>query len=84
MNEEIETQLKIADIMRNGIKADNSSTTKINTGDVVVKLNNNNKSIFEIGNIKIYNIKRFNWFNRLMFKLVFGIKIKKIKDSDKE
>lgn len=31
-----------------------------------------------IGNITIYNIKKFNWFRRLMFKLVFGIKIEKI------
>ena len=52
----------------------------IATGDIVIKLNNNdNKSILEIGNIKIYNTKKFNWLNRLMFRLFFGIKITNIK-----
>lgn len=37
-------------------------------------------SIIIIGNMKIRNIKKFNWFNRLMFKLIFGIKIKNIKE----
>ena len=53
--------------------------TGICTGDVVINLNENNKSILEIGNLKIYNTKKFNWFNRLMFKIVFGINIKKMK-----
>lgn len=76
--EDIETQQKIAEITKNSLKLDNSLTTKITTGDVVIKLNDNSKSILEIGNIKIYNIKKFNWFNRLMFKLFFGIKIEKV------
>ncbi len=62
-----------------GITTSEDMISKINTGDVVIRLNNNNKSILEIGNIKIYNIKKFNWFHRLMIKLVFGIKIKNIK-----
>ena len=77
--EDIEIQNKIADIAKKSIKIDNYIPSKIATGDVVIKLSDNNKSILEIGNIKVYNIKKFNWFNRLMFKLVFGIKIKKIK-----
>lgn len=36
-------------------------------------------SILIIGNIKIRNTKKFNWFKRVMFKLVFGIKIENIK-----
>lgn len=56
-------------------------SNNLTTGEVVIKLNENSKSILEIGNIKVYNIKKFNWFNRIMFKLVFGIKIKNIKDE---
>lgn len=37
-------------------------------------------STLTIGNVKVNNIKKFNWFNRLMFKLVFGIKIENIKE----
>lgn len=81
--EEIETQIKIADIMKSNIRADESLMTKMITGDVVIRLNDNNKSILEIGNIKLYNIKKFNWFHRIMFKLVFGIKIENIKEEIK-
>ena len=56
-------------------------SNNLTTGEAVVKLNENSKSILEIGNSKVYNIKKFNWFNRLMFKLVFEIKIKNIKDE---
>jgi len=38
------------------------------------------KSIFTIGNMRIRNTKRFNWFHRLMLKLVFGIKIENLKE----
>ena len=38
-------------------------------------------SIFTIGNIRIKNTKKINWFNRLMFKMLFGIKIEKIKEK---
>lgn len=34
------------------------------------------------GNIHIYFDKKFNWFNRLMLRLVFGLDIKNVKDSD--
>lgn len=64
--EDIETQQKIA---------------KITTGDVVIRLNDNNKSMLEIGNIKVYNIKKFNWLQRKMFKVFFGIKINNLKNK---
>ena len=73
--EVIETQIKLAEKTKESLKADNSLTTKLTTGDVVIRLNDNNKSLLEIGNIKIYNIKKFNWFQRKMFKIFFGIKI---------
>lgn len=78
---DIEIQTKIADIARNSLKINEYISPKITTGDVIIKLNENNKSILEIGNIKVYNIKKFNWLNRIMFKLLFGIKIKNIKDE---
>lgn len=79
--EEIETQIKIADIMKNSIKEDKILTTKVATGDVVIKLNDNNKSLLEIGNIKVYNTKKFSWFQRKMFKIFFGIKINNLKEK---
>lgn len=33
------------------------------------------KSILTIGNIQIKNIKHFNWFQKKMFELLFGIEI---------
>ena len=30
-----------------------------------------------VGNITIYLDKKFNWFNRLMFKLLFGLRLEK-------
>lgn len=45
-------------------------------------LNGKPKSILEVGNITIYNSKKFNWLNRLMFKVFFGIKITNIKESE--
>lgn len=36
------------------------------------------KSEMIIGNITINNIKHFNWLQKLMFKMFFGIKIKDI------
>ena len=43
----------------------------------------NYKSKIVVGNITIMLEKKFNWFNRLMFKLVFGIKIENIKENNK-
>ena len=33
-----------------------------------------------LGNITVRFTKKFNWFNRLMLKLVFGLNIKNIKE----
>ena len=34
-----------------------------------------------LGNFTIFLEKKFNWFNRLMIKLVFGINIEKVDDK---
>lgn len=39
------------------------------------------KSQGEIGNITIGFTKRFNWFQRFMWKVCFGLKIKNIKEE---
>lgn len=79
--EDIETQQKIAKITKNSLEVDNGLTTEITTGDVVIRVNDNNKSLLEIGNIKVYNIKKFNWFQRKMFKIFFGIKINNLESK---
>lgn len=40
------------------------------------------KSELDLGDFHIYFQKKFNWFNRLMLRLVFGLDIKNVKDSD--
>lgn len=40
---------------------------------------NKYKSSMVIGNITINNVKKFNWLQKLMFKIFFGIKIEDIK-----
>lgn len=35
------------------------------------------KSRLVVGNITVRFTKKFNWFNRLMIRLVFGLKIEK-------
>lgn len=39
------------------------------------------KSEMVVGRIKIRFEQRFNWLNRLMFKIFFGIKITNIKEG---
>ena len=39
------------------------------------------KSKLLVGNITISNIKHFNWLQKLMFKIFFGIKIEDIKEG---
>ena len=36
------------------------------------------KSIMRHGNISFYNTRRFNWFQRLMWKWCFGVEIENI------
>lgn len=40
-----------------------------------------NRSILYIGNMTIYNTKHFNWLNKIMFRIFFGIKIEDIKEE---
>ncbi|HAB66576.1 MAG TPA: hypothetical protein DCE23_04330 [Firmicutes bacterium] len=39
------------------------------------------KSTLIIGNMRINNIKHFNWLQKLMYKLFFGIKVVDIKQA---
>lgn len=41
-----------------------------------VKSERDYRSKIELGNFTIFLTKKFNWFNRLMLRLVFGLKIK--------
>ncbi len=38
------------------------------------------KSKILVGNLTIMNTKHFNWLNKLMFKIFFGIKIEDYKE----
>lgn len=38
------------------------------------------KSKLVIGNLSIMFTKKFNWFHRLMLKLVFGLNVENIKE----
>ena len=42
------------------------------------------KSKITIGNIEIYLEKKFNWFNRLMFKLLFGLNVEILEGKENE
>lgn len=33
------------------------------------------KSIFTIGNVKVCNTKKFNWFQKKMIKIFFGFEV---------
>lgn len=41
------------------------------------------KSKIILGNLEIHITKKFNWFNRLMLRLVFGLDIKNVKENNK-
>lgn len=57
----------------------------MNTTNLLINFKENKtyqpKSKITIGNIEIYLEKRFNWFNRLMFKLLFGLEIEILGDK---
>ena len=38
------------------------------------------KSTMEIGNVKVNNIKHFNWIQKIFWKILLGIKIRNIKE----
>lgn len=39
------------------------------------------KSRMIIGDIKVMNQKHFNWFHKLMWRIILGIKIEDIKEE---
>ena len=39
-------------------------------------------TLFNIGNMCFTTEKKFNWFNRLMMRLVFGWKVERIKNDN--
>lgn len=39
------------------------------------------KSKMRIGNITIFLDKKFNWFNKLMIRLIFGFKIEEVNNK---
>ena len=49
-----------------------------NDGTLVLQPDDEFKSELVIGNIYIRFTKKFNWFQRLMLRLVFGLNIYKI------
>lgn len=40
------------------------------------------RSEIKVGNMTIYNEKKFSWFNRFMMKLVFGWEVKNYKKGE--
>lgn len=44
--------------------------------------NQNYKSSIEFGNIEISNTKCFNWLQKIMWRLLLGIKITNLKESE--
>lgn len=42
---------------------------------------NNFKSVIKCGNVCLYLEKRFNWFNRLMFKFFFGLTLENLEEK---
>ena len=42
------------------------------------------RSELKIGNLTVYNEKRFNWFNRLMMKIIFGWEVTTYKKEENQ
>lgn len=57
--------------------------TKIVSDDTATIKPPKNRSILHIGNAKVYNTKHFNWLNKIMFRIFFGIKIEDIKEENR-
>lgn len=53
---------------------------KVHLGNWIEDKNIKSKMI--IGNLIIMQTKKFNWFNKLMYKIAFGIKIEEIKNTN--
>ena len=54
----------------------------INTTPIQVYKEPTYRSEIKVGNMTIYNEKKFNWFNRFMMKLVFGWEVKNYKKGE--
>ena len=42
----------------------------------------NYKSLMDIRSVKVYNEKHFNWFQKIMWRLLLGIKITDVGGED--
>lgn len=42
------------------------------------------KSIITLGDINVYQTKKFNWFHKLTLRLIFGLKIQDYKEVKKD
>lgn len=52
----------------------------IQVGHILPKV----KSHLKIGNLIIYNTHHFNWFHRMMWKLLLGFEIENVKEKTNE
>ena len=60
------------------MKVDEILFLEIASSGRIFKPDDEFKSELVIGNVIVHFIKSFNWFNRLMLKLVFGLNIHNI------
>lgn len=60
-------------------KADNEEIALLEIGEVFKTPTYKSELLLE--NIIVRFTKKFNWFNRLMLRLVFGLNIKNIKEE---
>ena len=57
---------------------------------ILIEINNEEneskypKSKLTIGQMTIYLYKKFNWFNRLMLRLIFGLKVENVRSETNE
>ena len=60
----------------------------MNTTNLLINFKENKtyrpKSKITIGNMEIYLEKKFNWFNKLMFKLLFGLEVEILGEKENE
>ena len=58
---------------------DNSDIKKVSVSDNFVKYyENDTKTLLKCGNVTIQSNKTFNWFQKRMWKMFFGIEIENI------
>ena len=61
----------------------------MNKKGILLEINNEEynqeypKSKLTVAQMTIYFYKKFNWFNRLMLRLIFGLKVENIKNGGK-